>query len=315
VVRISRLERITNLVLALLDAPRPLSLREIGTEVAGYPAEAVALRQAFERDKRTLRDGGIPVRVERIDSDDQVGYRILPEDYYLPDLALEEAEEEALGFALAAVRVGGGFPETLAARFGAPGAPAPALVVLPELAALPVLHEALRLRARVALGYHGRSRELEGYGLAFVLGRWYFVAHEPAANEGPAVKTYRVDRIEGDPLLGSPQAYEVPVDFDLRAAIGSWMRGAGRADASAVELVVAAREAPDLIAAFGTAAVIGREDDGAYRMRVPTGDEDALVGYLVGFAEAVEVLAPPAVRARLVAELEARAAEQSSAPS
>jgi len=64
--RISRLERITNLVLALLETSRPLSLREIGGAVAGYPPEAGALRQAFERDKRTLRDNGIPVAVERL---------------------------------------------------------------------------------------------------------------------------------------------------------------------------------------------------------------------------------------------------------
>ena len=99
-VRTSRLERITNLVLALLDTPRPLSLREIGGAVAGYPTEPGALRQAFERDKRTLRDGGIPVAVERLDGDDQVGYRILPEHYYLPDLHLEPAEEEGRTFDL-----------------------------------------------------------------------------------------------------------------------------------------------------------------------------------------------------------------------
>ena len=98
--RLNRLERITNLVLALLDAPRPLSLREIGLAVAGYPAAPGALRQAFERDKRTLRDNGIPISVERVDGDDQVGYRILPEQYYLPDLGLTPEEEAALSFAL-----------------------------------------------------------------------------------------------------------------------------------------------------------------------------------------------------------------------
>src|ERR1700722_3782072 len=108
----------TNLVIVLLDTSRPLSLREIGSLVAGYPPEHGALRQAFERDKRTLRDGGIPVAVERVDGDDQVGYRINPDDYYLPDLGLSEDEVEALAFALAAVRLEGGIAGDLSRKLG-----------------------------------------------------------------------------------------------------------------------------------------------------------------------------------------------------
>ena len=304
-VRISRLERITNLVLVLLDAPRPLSLREIGAEVAGYPSEGVALRQAFERDKRTLRDGGIPIRVERVDADDQVGYRILPEDYYLPELDLDPDEEEALGFALAAVRVGQSSREALAARFSHPGDPAPPVAVLPELAPLGALHVALRERRPVRLTYHGRERTLEGYGLAFVAGRWYFVAREAAAT--PPVRTFRVDRIEAGPDLGDADSYEVPADFDVRQAIGSFLSGPHSDDATVVELRVTARDAPDLIAVFGPGAVAGREDDGSYVLRVAAGDEDALVRYLLGFGAAVEVVSPAPLRRRVVETLRARA--------
>ena len=87
---------LTNLVLALLQTSRPLSLREIGGQVAGYPAQASAIRQAFERDKRTLRDSGIPITVERVGGDEQFGYRIRPEDYYLPELDLTEDERSTL---------------------------------------------------------------------------------------------------------------------------------------------------------------------------------------------------------------------------
>ena len=59
-----RLERVTDLLLVLLDTPRPLSLREIADRVPGYPDSHGARRQAFERDKRLLRDEGVPVLVE-----------------------------------------------------------------------------------------------------------------------------------------------------------------------------------------------------------------------------------------------------------
>ena len=81
--RLDRLERVTDLLLVLLDTPRPLSLREIANRVPGYPDAHGARRQAFERDKRLLRDEGVPVLVVPIGGEDQLGLphrprRLLP---------------------------------------------------------------------------------------------------------------------------------------------------------------------------------------------------------------------------------------------
>ena len=119
-VRTDRLERMTNLVLVLLETNRPLTLREIAASVAGYPADRSAARQAFERDKRALRDLGIPLSVEQVETEDQLGYRIHPDEYYLPDLHLEEADEQALAFAIAAVQLGGGAGWDALAKLGGP---------------------------------------------------------------------------------------------------------------------------------------------------------------------------------------------------
>src|SRR5437763_7990468 len=55
----------------------------------------------FERDKSELRELGIPVTVEALSAfDDEVGYRIRPGDYALPDIDL--AADEAAALALAA---------------------------------------------------------------------------------------------------------------------------------------------------------------------------------------------------------------------
>jgi len=54
--RLDRLERVTDLLLVLLDTPRPLSLREIADRVPGYPDTHGARRQAFERDTARLDD-------------------------------------------------------------------------------------------------------------------------------------------------------------------------------------------------------------------------------------------------------------------
>ncbi len=321
-VRTSRLERITNLVLALLDTSRPLSLREIGRAVAGYPSEPGALRQAFERDKRTLREGGIPIAVERIDGEEQVGYRILPEDYYLPDLGLDPSEEEALAFAVAAVRIDGGVGRDALAKLGSPGLAAlPPVAVLPSLPALGPLQEAMRQRALVAFDYHGRTRDVECYGLLFRSGAWYLVGRDRSASAGGSMRTFRVDRIEDAPRAGEPGSYVPPADFDAAAELrlAPWDHGrsdAARAPAgdaglrtSACEVVVDVdvREARGALALAGAGALERRAPDGSVRLRFRVGDEDAFVAWVLGCGDAVEVLEPASLRAAVVRALEAAA--------
>src|ERR1019366_8519155 len=163
VTRPDRLERMTNLVLVLLETPRPLSLREIASNVVGYPDGKEATHQAFERDKRALRELGIPISVEPLAGEEQLGYRIHPEDYYLPELRLDPKEEQALSFAVAAVQLGGAAGRDavgqLAARGEVPDPGLPPIAVLPSLPALGPLHQAVRDRAIVRFGYRGRRRE------------------------------------------------------------------------------------------------------------------------------------------------------------
>ncbi len=312
--RPSRLERITNLFLALLDAPRPLSLREIGTAVAGYPSEPGALRQAFERDKRTLREEGVPIAVERIGGEDQVGYRILPEDYYLPELDLEPDEREALAFALAAVRLEGGAGAFAAAKLSpAQGVDVGPVALLPALPALGVLQGALRDHALVSFAYRGRAREVEGHGLVFRLGAWYFVGADRCSKG--AVRTFRVDRIEGEVGVSAPGAYEPPAAEVLAqvrfapfvapyAGAGDRPHDEDGPEVVEVTLEVDVRELRYASAMFGDAALVERLADGAARFCFPVADEAAFVAFVLGLGDAVEVLAPPPLRAAVMAKLE-----------
>ena len=93
-----RLERLVNLTATLLDTRRPLSLDELATRLEpSYPAEKVARRRAFERDKETLRELGVPIVTEPVEgAGGDVGYRIPPDEYYLPDPGLTDEERAAL---------------------------------------------------------------------------------------------------------------------------------------------------------------------------------------------------------------------------
>jgi proteasome accessory factor B len=89
----NRVERMLNLLACLLDTRRALTRDELVSQVAGYPPDAGAYRRAFERDKETLRAMGVPLVVENLPSGEQ-GYRVPPDEYFLPDLDLT-AEETA----------------------------------------------------------------------------------------------------------------------------------------------------------------------------------------------------------------------------
>ena len=87
-----RLERLVNLTATLLDTRRPLTLDELSERVEPrYPEDKTSRRRQFERDKETLRELGVPIRVETVDGfGAEQAYRIHPDDYYLPELSLTE---------------------------------------------------------------------------------------------------------------------------------------------------------------------------------------------------------------------------------
>ena len=154
--KLDRLERVTDLVLVLLHTAQPLTLDAIANQVPGYPVEHAARRQAFERDKRLLRDEGIPVLTERLGGHEQYGYRIDRDAFYLPDLALEPDEQVALHLAVAGVHLGDPSGRDALLKLGASGLadvrPIASMVPSP---ALIELFEAVRTRATATFAYRG----------------------------------------------------------------------------------------------------------------------------------------------------------------
>ncbi len=102
----SRVERVLNLLALLLETRVPLTREEIMRDVPGYPEQISAYRRSFERDKETLRGMGVPITIETVGDGAEVGYRVRPDDYYLPDFGLTAEETAALHVAVSAVSLG-----------------------------------------------------------------------------------------------------------------------------------------------------------------------------------------------------------------
>jgi proteasome accessory factor BC len=301
--KLDRLERVTDLVLVLLDTPQPLTLDAIAQQVPGYPSEHSARRQAFERDKRLLRDEGIPVLTERLPGIEQYGYRIDRESFYLPDLALEPDEQVALHLAVAGVHLGDPSGRDALLKLGAAGLadvrPIASMVPTP---ALIELFETVRTRATARFGYRGELRHVAPVGLRFRFGHWYLVAWDL---DRAAVRTFRVDRIDCEVSRGAAGTAEVPHDIDVEAALPEEPWEAEGVDRVEMRVVVDALEARRVADEVGQDKVVRHLEDGSIELVLRVSSFAAIRSWLLRLLDHAIVTEPTAFRDELVAWLEA----------
>jgi len=293
------LERITNLVALLMETRSPLTQEQIVHSLAGqYPAGEVAMRGAFERDKAMLREIGVPLETEVLGGSDagRTGYRIDRGRYELADLDLAPDEQAALQLAVAAARLADGHFGLL--KLGGDRESSPVVVAnIPELPVLPALREATSGRAEITFGYHGTPRRLQPYALLLRERYWYVIGHDVDRNE---IRTYRVDRIEGEPSIGAAGAFERPSGFDARATFPSDPKLLGDEPAARAHVLVDEPRAAAIERELGSGAVVERRRGGAVVVEVPCANLDAFRSWLFGLGAHAEVLSPPEIRTAIM---------------
>lgn len=323
----AKVERLLNLVIALLSTRGYLTAEKIRATVIGYgdsPSDE-AFSRMFERDKNELRDLGIPLETGKASVFDTVdGYRINPEAYALP--AIELTSEEA-----AAVAVAVQLWQSPQLRANAQGAvaklhaagvevdPARADVLVAPPAALPGIHraepalgalmDAVQAGQAVQFGHRPSpvdpyiTRTVEPWGVVTHGGRWYLVGHD---RDRDAVRTFRMSRIADEVTpIGSPGSVTRPDGVDLRAivaeAVGEAPSGLQARIWVADGRAVALRRAG---AVLGRQALAGRDGD---IVGVDIGTHDRLARDIAGHGADAVVLDPPSLRDDVVARLTASA--------
>ena len=301
---VDALERVTNLVALLLSSREPLTLDRIINELESqYPAGDAAARGAFERDKAMLRDIGVPIDSEVLGGADagKTRYWIDRSKYELADLQLEPDEQAALQMAVAAARLSDAQFGLL--KLGGEGGSVPSVMAnIPELPELPVLREAASHRAQVSFRYRDRDRTVWPYSLLLRGGFWYLIGFDSGHGE---VRTYRVDRFEGDVTVGERGSFDRPADFDPRTVFPNDPKQLGDETEAVAEVLVDPPRVPPVVRELGDVAVRERRADGSVVVAVPCANRDAFRSWLFGLGEHAEVLAPADVRAEVVAWLTA----------
>lgn len=233
----SKTERQLNLVICLLATRRFLSAQEIRATVHGYGdvESDTAFKRMFERDKKELRDAGIPIITGRHDPlSDEDGYRIARDDYELPPIDLRPDEAAVLGLAARAWRhaVLGEAAANALLKLRSVGVPVDAAAlpaVTPVLGAdepaFPSVWQAVRDRRPISFDYRKpgedtpQRRELEPWGVANVAGHWYVAGYD---RDRRARRVFRLSRIVGDVQIHtSAPPVQVPKDVDVRSLINA----------------------------------------------------------------------------------------------
>jgi proteasome accessory factor C len=311
--KLDRLERVTDLVLVLLDTRQPLTLDAIAHQVPGYPSEHSARRQAFERDKRLLRDEGIPVLTQRLPGHEQYGYLIDRESFYLPDLDLEPDEQVALHLAVAGVHLGDPSGRDALLKLGAAGlGDVRPIASMVAPAALVELFEAVRTRASAGFGYRGEARRVAPVALWFRFGHWYLVAWDL---DRSAVRTFRVDRIEGEVARGESGDAEVPGDVDVEAALPDEPWESEGKDRIEMRIRVDALEARRVADEVGRDKVVQRFDDGSIELLLGVSSFASIRSWVLGLLDHATVTEPEAFRQELVAWLDGLTTPEPTLPS
>jgi len=345
---INPVERLLNLVIALVNTAGRMTKEQIRTSVAGY-ADATsddAFERMFERDKDSLRELGIPVlTVAGGGHSDEVGYRIDQEAYALRPVDLTAAELGVLSLAVQfwqdrALRTDAARALTKLRAVGSDAA-GPDLVaglaprVRPAGDAFGPLLDAIGARRVVTFTYRAattgevRDRTLEPWRLLARGGGWYVVGRD---RDRDAPRSFRLSRIQGRVrAVGDTGAYAIPADLDAGAVLGDRPDGPVRTAVLALRperaSALRARALPDAGAADTGSDGGGDRDAGAGGaavdpsdprvaavladrdlVRVPFTAVSETADEIAGYADAVVVLGPDDLRTAVLRRLRAAAA-------
>src|SRR5438477_172602 len=229
---------------------RPITARDVKSTVEGYSEmsdEAFARR--FYSDRAELLALGVPLQSQRDEFTGEELYTLRSEQYFLPQLELENDELAALNTALYLLEGRFAYAEPLRLALqnlalGRPGfAEAPTAtadrveVVDPDYSPempgrLAKLEGAISKQRTIKFDYWSISRDehaertLNPYVLYNDRGKWYVVGRDL---DRDAERTFRVSRIEGDIRFATRRErdFRIPADFDIgeRRGLPEWQIG------------------------------------------------------------------------------------------
>ena len=334
----SKVERLVNLVIALLSTRGFITADKIRSSVAGYSdsPSAEAFSRMFERDKNELRDLGIPLEVGRVSVlDPTEGYRINRDAYALPPVELTPDEATAVAVAtqlwespelitatqgaLLKLRAAGvdvdpletgAAPLAIASPAGVPGLRGSEGVLGILLSAIDS-RQAVQFPHRPSRAEPYTKRTVEPWGVITERGRWYLVGHDRDRDD---TRVFRLSRIGADVTAVGPRgAITVPDNVDLRRIVAQTVSEVRAAPSGGPAHVWVAEGRATALRRDGRSVaarqLAGRDGE---VIELDIASVDRLARDIAGYGADAVVLEPESLREDVLARLRAHAGEQRS---
>jgi len=306
-----KLIRQLSLVAFLMAERRPLTARDIKSTVEGYSEmsdEAFARR--FYSDRTELINLGVPLHSQRDEFTGEELYTLRSENYFLPELRLEEDELAALQTAL--YRLEGEFaysePLRLALQnlaLGRPGLDEERTETAVRIAVrdpdyssemsgrLTKLENAIAKQRTVKFPYYSIARNVESdrtvnpYALLHDRESWYVIGLDQDAKD---IRTFRVSRVRGDIRFATRRErdFRAPTAFEPAEY-------RGRQDWQFGKIVGEAEIELDPNTAWWAERMIERGEVEGDVFTTPYAGLDALAGWVLRQEGRARPLAPPAL--------------------
>ena len=231
-------ERLVNLTIALLATSRWLTKSEIYRTIDGYSGDLDAKERMFERDKEELRNLGIEIEVGSFDPlfEDEIGYRIRPEQYKIQISNLSEIQFSLISLATQMWRdaVLSSQANSALLKLKSLGIESDAEGLTLNLQRLDVsdenlLHiiDAISSRKVISFGYLNRDsvsqeRAIEPLGVGTKNGFWYVAGRDLDKKE---IRLFRLDRFSSAVKeQGRAGSFDAPSDFSMSNRLQSQAR-------------------------------------------------------------------------------------------
>jgi len=315
-------ERLFSLVLALLATENGLTKNEILSTVQGYrqdydhSGDNANLERKFERDKDDIRELGVPLETVQAPGDpgnnQNLRYRIPRGAYELPvDVSFSSDETTLLNLAAMVWREGSLSAESrralLKLRSLGVSADEPVIGYAPRVrvrdAAFEPLSSALEKRAWIRFSYlkpgesQARVRTVRPLSLFQHQGRWHLYALD---DEGVS-KTFLLRRIVSG-IATTGKTFEVPEGDQSSLALAE-LEQVWNSHTAFVEVTPGTDAETRLSKRRGTTVAATGE------LELHYADVNIFADELAGFGPEVLVIAPPELRAAVIARLERTAAD------
>ena len=239
---VPKFERLMNLVSFLLASAEPVPFSSIRKTVIGYNdvAREDAVEKRFDRDKKELREIGIPVEYIPSDEQGREGYYIPRDEYFHHAVDLTQAEAALLSIlgnaarggndaissnlraALLKMTIDSPVPEEMqeatakshVLTFSRGKRDRATLDNLERLVQAVVKKKRVKFRYRALGAKRGTPRIVHPYGLGYREGEWYVVGEDSEKGE---VRQYKVLRMESkvEVKKGRGRDFDVPAGFDI----------------------------------------------------------------------------------------------------